>query len=55
MVELHVGIGFYRIAVKWGVIRRKERKGFKRFENVLTAIFILIGLITIIRFLTLPI
>ena len=55
MVELHVGIGFYRIAVKWGFIRRKERKGFKKFENILTAIFILIGLITIIRFMTLPI
>jgi fumarate reductase subunit C len=55
MVELHVGIGFYRIAVKWGVVRRKGRKGFKRFENILTGIFILIGLITIIRFLTLPI
>ncbi len=55
MVELHVGIGFYRIGVKWGFIRRKERKGFRRFENVLTGIFILIGLITIIRFLTLPI
>lgn len=55
MVELHVGIGFYRIAVKWGFIRRKTRKGFKKFENVLTAIFILIGLITIIRFMTLPI
>jgi fumarate reductase subunit C len=55
MVELHVGIGFYRIAVKWGLIRKKGRKGLKRFENVLTGIFILIGLITIIRFLTLPI
>ena len=55
MVELHVGIGFYRIAVKWGFIRRKTRKGFKKFENILTGIFILIGLITIIRFLTLPI
>jgi len=55
MVELHVGIGFYRIAVKWGFIKRKTRKGFKKFENVLTAIFILIGLITIIRFMTLPI
>lgn len=55
MVELHVGIGFYRIAVKWGFIRRNRRKGFKRFENILTAIFITIGLITIIRFLTLPI
>ena len=55
MVELHVGIGFYRIGVKWGVIKRKTRKGFKGFENILTAIFILIGVITLIRFLTLPI
>ena len=55
MVELHVGIGFYRIAVKWGFIRRKERKGFKKFENILTGIFILIGLITIVRFMTLSV
>jgi fumarate reductase subunit C len=55
IVELHVGIGFYRIGVKWGFIRRKGRKGFKKFENILTGMFILIGLITIIRFLTLPI
>jgi fumarate reductase subunit C len=55
MVELHVGIGFYRIGVKWGLIKQKTRKGFKKFENVLTGIFVLIGLITIIRFATLPI
>jgi fumarate reductase subunit C len=55
MVELHVGIGFYRIGVKWGFIKRKDRKGMKRFENILTAIFIAIGLITIVRFLTLTI
>jgi fumarate reductase subunit C len=55
MVELHVGIGFYRIGVKWGIIRRNRRKGFKRFENILTGVFVLIGLITIVRFLTLPI
>ncbi|HIJ42097.1 MAG TPA: succinate dehydrogenase/fumarate reductase cytochrome b subunit [Deltaproteobacteria bacterium] len=55
MVELHVGIGFYRIAVKWGFIKRKTRKGFKRFENILTGIFILIGLITLIRFMTLAV
>jgi fumarate reductase subunit C len=41
--------------VKWGFVRRKERKGFKRFENVLTGIFVLIGLITIVRFMTLKI
>jgi len=55
MVELHVGIGFYRIGVKWGFIKRKQRKGMKKFENILTGIFVLIGLITIIRFLTLAI
>ncbi len=55
MVELHVGIGFYRIAVKWGFIRRNRRKGMKSFENILTGIFILIGLVTIIRFWTLSI
>jgi fumarate reductase subunit C len=55
MVELHVGIGFYRIGVKWGFIKRSNRKGLKRFENILTGIFIFIGLITIIRFMTLSI
>ena len=53
MVELHVGIGFYRIAVKWGFAQRKDRKKFKKFENYLTAIFIAIGLITLLRFLLL--
>jgi len=53
MVELHVGIGFYRIGIKWGLIKRTGRKGMKKFENILTGIFILIGLITIVRFLTL--
>ncbi len=51
MIELHVGIGFYRIAVKWGFVKRKHRKGFKGFENILTLIFIAIGLFTIVRFM----
>ena len=51
MVELHVGIGFYRIAVKWGFVKRNTRQGFKRFENIWTLIFIAIGLITIVRFM----
>jgi fumarate reductase subunit C len=55
MVELHVGIGFYRIAVKWGFVRRDGRKRFKKFENILTGIFIFIGLVTIVRFLLLPV
>ncbi|WP_028322459.1 fumarate reductase [Desulfatiglans anilini] len=55
IVEIHVGIGFYRIGVKWGLIKRKGRKNFKRFENILTGVFILIGLVTIIRFVTLTV
>ncbi len=50
MIELHVGIGFYRIGVKWGVIKRRTRSGFKNFENILTLGFILIGLVTIFNF-----
>ena len=55
MIELHVGIGFYRIAVKWGFARRKDRKKFKRFENYLTLIFVAIGLVTLLRFLLLKV
>lgn len=55
MVELHVGIGFYRIGVKWGFVKRDGRKKFKRGENILTAIMIFIGLVTIIRFATLAV
>ena len=50
MVELHVGIGFYRILVKWGVIGSRGRFGFKKKENMLTAIMVAIGLITLARF-----
>lgn len=55
MIELHVGIGFYRIAVKWGFARRQDRKKFKKFENYLTVIFVIIGLITLVRFLLLKV
>ena len=55
LAELHVGIGFYRIGVKWGFIKDRERSKFKRGENLLTGMFIAIGLITLIRFLFLSI
>lgn len=50
MVELHVGIGFYRIGVKWGWITRANRGFFKGIEKKITAGFILIGLITLFTF-----
>ncbi|MEZ7198629.1 succinate dehydrogenase/fumarate reductase cytochrome b subunit [Pseudodesulfovibrio karagichevae] len=55
LAELHVGIGFYRIGVKWGFIKDRERDKFKRGENLLTGMFIAIGLITLIRFLFLSV
>jgi fumarate reductase subunit C len=53
LVELHVGIGFYRIGVKWGVITRSNRPFYKRFENILTLIFLIIGTVTLYTFYTL--
>jgi len=55
LAELHVGIGFYRIAVKWGFVKDKARAKFKRGENILTLTFIAIGLITLVRFMFLSV
>ncbi|NDV18583.1 succinate dehydrogenase/fumarate reductase cytochrome b subunit [Pseudodesulfovibrio sp. JC047] len=52
-VELHVSVGFYRIAVKWGFVKSEQRKGFKFCETTLFCIFMAIGIITLIRFVTL--
>ena len=54
MVELHVGIGFYRILVKWGFVDRNSRWSLKKKENILTAIFIGIGLLSLLRYYFLP-
>lgn len=54
MVELHVGIGFYRILVKWGFLDRPGRWVIKKKENLLTAIFIAIGLLSLLRYYFLP-
>lgn len=50
MIELHVGIGFYRIGVKWGIITRSNRPFYKRFENLLTLFFVIIGAVTLFTF-----
>ncbi|MEA4858632.1 succinate dehydrogenase/fumarate reductase cytochrome b subunit [Solidesulfovibrio sp.] len=50
MVELHVGIGFYRILVKWGFLDRQGRWSIKKKENLLTGIFIAIGLLSLLRY-----
>jgi fumarate reductase subunit C len=55
LVELHVSIGFYRIGVKWGFLRRDNRATGKKIEYGLLAIFITIGLLTLIRLATLTV
>jgi fumarate reductase subunit C len=55
MVELHVSIGWYRIAVKWGVIKARTRPQAKRAEKILLLVFLVIGLAALVRFVTLPI
>jgi len=49
MAELHVGIGFYRLGVKYGYITRSSRARWQRNEYVMTGIFIVIGLLTLAR------
>lgn len=55
LAELHVGIGLYRLGVKYGYITRASRALWKRREFVLTAIFVGIGLLTLLRFYLLPV
>jgi fumarate reductase subunit C len=51
VVELHVSVGFYRIMVKWGFISTATRPRAKRAEYILFATFMIVGLLTIGRFL----
>jgi fumarate reductase subunit C len=50
MIELHVGIGIYRIGVKWGWIKRSNRKVLHGFENKLTLVMIGIGILSLFTF-----
>jgi len=49
-VELHGGIGLYRLAVKWGVFEGKDpdasRKTLTKVKWALTAFFLALGLLT---------
>ncbi len=50
MAELHVSIGFYRLGVKYGYIKRSNRAFWQRNEIIMTAGFTGIGLLTLARF-----
>ncbi|MBC7354857.1 MAG: fdrC [Desulfomicrobiaceae bacterium] len=50
MAEIHVGIGFYRIGIKYGFISSARRAWYQKTEVVMMLGFIAIGLITLARF-----
>ncbi len=50
LVELHVGIGLYRMAMKWGFVGRRGRKPWHAVENLITAFFITLGLASLYTF-----
>lgn len=51
VVELHAGIGFYRLLLKWGVFLgqdpKKSRKRLQTIKWALTIFFLLLGLLTL--------
>ena len=49
MAGLHMGIGFYRLGVKYGYITRSNRKKWQSVEYMLILFFILFGLLTLWR------
>ena len=55
MVELHVGIGFFRLGVKWGFVKRKGRTWYSGLEKLLLAFFVGIGIVTLYTFATMPV
>ena len=50
LVHLHVGIGFYRIAVKWGFVKDTGRAQFKKIVTLVVLAFIALGLVTMGRY-----
>ena len=50
-VEVHGGIGLYRVAVKWGWLGSTAsaagRRRLQRFKTALTAFFLVLGLLTL--------
>lgn len=50
LAHVHLGLGLYRIAVKWGFVGRAGRKDLKRFVKVLILVSIGVSLMTLSRF-----
>ncbi|MDR3640841.1 MAG: succinate dehydrogenase/fumarate reductase cytochrome b subunit [Humidesulfovibrio sp.] len=50
LVHVHLGVGLYRIAVKWGFAGRAQRVGLKRFVVLLVLVSVTISVLTLFRF-----
>ena len=50
LIHLHVGIGFYRIGVKWGFVKDYDRAKFKKVVTLIVIGFTALGLITVARY-----
>lgn len=54
-VELHGGIGLYRLAVKWGWFEGRDvaetRKKLKKYKWYLTGFFLILGLLTLAAYI----
>jgi fumarate reductase subunit C len=50
MIELHVSVGAYRICMKWGIIDQERRPLAKKLELCLFAVFVGIGVVTLLVF-----
>lgn len=54
-VELHGGIGFYRLLVKWGVFLgdnpKRNRRRLQRIKWGITIFFLTLGLITLAAYM----
>ena len=54
-VELHGGIGLYRLAVKWGWFEGRDpnatRARLKKLKWAITAFFLILGLVTLAAYI----
>ncbi|MGV8074914.1 MAG: succinate dehydrogenase/fumarate reductase cytochrome b subunit [Syntrophobacteraceae bacterium] len=50
MVQLHLGVGLYRIGVKWGWIKRDNRVSIKGIVTKVTLAFIILGFVTVTNY-----
>ena len=55
LVEIHGGIGLYRLAVKWGHFRDDARRKLKWLKWAFTAFFLVLGLVTLAAYMKLGI